>query len=106
MFCVLLFITDRRLSDNNFLRDNLLVDLSIAIDAAQQQLASLLTHEMCLVLYGRQAGRDIAGMHIISKPDDLHIVRNMQSHLLDGIEGSKGHRIVEGKDGIGPLLCL
>ena len=96
----------RGFADNDFLRNNLSIYLTIASDVLQQQTAGRLSHEARLVLNGREFRCDILGMYIIRKANQGDIIGNAKAKLLDGCKSSKGDDIVESKDGIRTVFAL
>ena len=71
-----------RLSDHQFLRYDLLVDLRVATDVLEQQLTRLNTHIIRLILDDRQFGRYVFRVNIVSKTYQRHVFWNLQPLLL------------------------
>ena len=61
---------------------------------------------MRLIHDGGECRCDESGAVAIGESDDSHILRNTQSGTLDGVESSVGHDVVEGEDGIRPVVHL
>ena len=77
-----------------------MIHFGVAINLAQQQVAGPLPHQPRLVLDGRELGRHIACMFIVSESDECHVIRNTKPELLDGCEGRKGDDVVERQQSI------
>ena len=101
-----LLVLGTRLSDHQFLRHDFLVDLRVATDVLEQQLARLNTHIIRLILDDRQFGRYVFRVNIIGKTYQRHVFWNLQPLLLDGSKGSKRDDIVESQDSIRPIIHL
>ena len=102
----LLFVFSGGVTDDQLLGHDFLIDIRITLNMTQQQLAGGSSHQVRLVLDGRQARGHIGGMGIIRETDQGNILRNVEPLLLDGGKSGESNDIVEGKNGIRTVASI